>query len=95
MKCDVCHKVKDGVSAIANGDYYPSICRECISELSSGSISSGSASFDRRRGYEDNAQDTVQPYNASGPNAEFYRLYPTQALKVFTPAEIEQVKRQL
>jgi hypothetical protein len=53
------------------------------------------ASFDRRRQYEEHAQDTVQPYNAIGPNAEFYRLYPKQAEKIFTKDELEYVKRQL
>lgn len=83
-------------SAVINGKYYQSICRSCISELSSVSISSGIQGFNRRRDYEDNAQDTIQPYDAGGnPRPEFYRLYPSQAEKIFTKSEIERVKKQL
>ena len=83
-------------SAVINGVYYPAICYTCKSELSCISLSSGSQSYERRRGYEDNAQDTVQPYDAAGkPRPEFYRLYPSQAQKTFTKSEIEQVKKQL
>lgn len=97
MTCEFCRKTKECISAVANGDYYATICRDCLSALSGGSdVSSGTASFDRRRQYEDNAQDTIQPYDASGkPNKEFFRLYPSAAQKTFTGNELEQVKRQL
>lgn len=85
------------ISAYINGKYYPSITRAELNVLQTDSqFSSGAQSNDRRRQYEDLAQDTVQPYDAGGnPRPEFYRLYPTQAAKVFTKAEIEQVKRKL
>lgn len=84
------------VSALINGVYHSNITKAELAQLSSGSLSSGAQSYDRRRQYEDHAQDTVQPYDAAGnPRAEFYRLYPRQAEKVFSKAEIERVKRQL
>lgn len=84
------------VSAVINGVYYPDISKAELSELSSVSFSSGAQGFDRRRTYEDNAQDTVQPYDAGGnPRPEFFRLYPSQAQKIFTKSEIDQVKKQL
>lgn len=86
----------DRISAVVNGIYYPDISRAELGQRSSADLSSGSQSYDRRRQYEDHAQDTVQPYDAGGnPRPEFYRLYPRQAEKVFTKAEIEQVKRKL
>lgn len=89
--------MSDAISAYINGEYYPTITRSELNALQSDSqLSSGSQSFDRRRQYEDLAQDTVQPYDAGGnPRPEFYRLYPRQAEKVFTKDEIEQVKRKL
>ncbi len=83
-------------SAVINGVYYSAICPLCKASLSSVSFSSGAQGFDRRRTYEDNAQDCVQPYDAGGnPRPEFFRLYPSQAQKIFTKKEIEQVKKQL
>lgn len=86
----------DKISAVVNGVYYPSISKTELAGMSNVSFSSGAQGFDRRRQYEDNAQDTVQPYDAGGnPRVEFYRLYPSQAEKIFTKSEIEQVKRKL
>jgi len=84
------------VSAVVDGTYHSGICKSCLAGISSVSLSSGSAGFNRRRDYEDNAEDTVQPYDAGGnPRPEFYRLYPSQAQKIFTKSEIERVKKQL
>jgi hypothetical protein len=84
------------ISAYINSKYYPAITRSELNALQTDSqFSSGHQGFDRRRQYEDLAQDTVQPYDAKGPNSEFYRLYPKQAEKVFTKEEIEEVKRKL
>lgn len=89
--------MNDKVSAIVNGVYYASITKAELNKLSCGNdLSSGAQGFDRRRQYEDYAQDTVQPYDAGGnPRPEFYRLYPESAKKVFTKAEIEDVKRKI
>lgn len=89
--------IEANIAAYVNGKYYPSISKNDLYKLTSGSsLSSGAQSNDRRRQYEEHAQDTVQPYDAAGnPRAEFYRLYPSQAEKTFSRAEIEQVKRQL
>lgn len=93
IECEVCHQKKHTRTALVRGKYYANICDDCIGGTN---MSSGSAGFDRRRGYEDNAQDTVQPYNAAGqPNPEFYRLYPARAEKIFTKDEIEQVKQKI
>lgn len=87
---------EDLISTIVGGKYYPNITKAELAILQGDhAFSYGAQSNERRRGYEDMAQDTVQPYNAKGPNSEFYRLYPRQAAKVFTKDEIEQVKRQL
>jgi hypothetical protein len=89
--------MSDTVSAYIDGEYYPSITRSDLALLeSAGAFSSGVASFERRRQFEDNAQDTVQPYDAAGnPRPEFYRLYPAQAERTFSKADIERVKKQL
>lgn len=95
MTCKLCPN-EETVSALLNGRYYSRVCRICLNSMSGDNgFSSGAQSFDRRRQYEDNAQDTVQPYNAHGINPEFYRLYPVQAEKIFTKAEIEQIRRKL
>jgi hypothetical protein len=95
MKCDNCQLEKDSTKPVVwNGIYYPHLCHDCLQDIDPG-ISSAAAGFDRRRQYEDHAEDTVQPYNATGPNEQFYRLYPVEAAKVFTPEEIEQVKKKL
>lgn len=95
MTCREC-KQCEPVSVYVDGKYTPNLCRRLLSGLQSDSApNSAAASFDRRRQYEEHAQDTVQPYNASGPNAEFARLYPKQAEKIFTKDELEQVKRKL
>jgi hypothetical protein len=87
--------VDDTLSAVVNGKYYENITREELATLTGGdSLSTGYQGYDRRRQYEDHAQDTVQPYDAAGkPRAEFYRLYPDAAQKVFSKDEIKQVKR--
>ena len=82
------------VSAIAGGVYYAHICRGCLGGYNE-DVSSNSAGYERRRGYEDNAQDTIQPYDANGPNPEFARLYPRQAAKVFSPETLEKLKRKI
>lgn len=88
--------MSETVSAYINGKYYPSITRqELLALQSESSPTSGAASFDRRRGYEDHADETVQPYTASGPNTEFFRLYPRQAAKIYQPEVIERLKKQL
>lgn len=96
MQCDVCHKQRDTVSAILEGVYYSDICRPCISSLEPNDrLSAGHQGWAQRRDYEDVADDTVQPYNASGPNPEFYRLYPKQSEKILTKDEIEEVRRKI
>jgi hypothetical protein len=93
VQCQKCQAKTSCVSAISGGKYYKSICHGC---LGGSGLSSGAQSHERRRQYEDYAQDTVQPYDAGGnPRPEFYRLYPDQAEKVFTRSEIEQVKTKL
>lgn len=94
--CESCGKsFINTIVAMVNGKYYKSICSACIG-YSEDEISSNAAGYDRRRGYEDNAQDTVQPYDAVGkPNVEFLRLYPRAAAKVFGPAVTEQLKRKI
>ncbi len=85
--------MNDTVSVYINGKYYSSITKAELAALQPDSaMSSGSASFNRRREYEDYAQDTVQPYNASGPNPEFYRLYPDKAPKIFTNEEMAMLR---
>jgi hypothetical protein len=84
--------VYETITAIYNGEYYTSICRGCLGD---NQISSGAASFNRRRDWEDRAADTVQPYTASGPNVEFLRLYPDKARKMFSPKEITELERKI
>jgi hypothetical protein len=95
-ECILCHKSSDTISAIIDGEYYSGICRSCINSLQPNTrLSAGHQGWMQRRDYEDVADDAVQPYNASGPNPEFYRLYPKQSEKILTKDEIEQVKRKI
>lgn len=96
MKCQKC-KINEGVSALVGGTHYPNICTSCIAALSGdNSFSSGFQGFDRRRQYEDYAQDTVQPWDANGkPRLEFLRLYPESAAKQYSKEILEELRRQL
>lgn len=88
--------MSDTISAVINGKYYPSITRAELAAMQGDShMNSGAAGFDRRRTYEDHADETIQPYNAAGPNAEFLRLYPESAEKVFNKETIEKLRRKL
>jgi hypothetical protein len=94
-KCESCGNERLGtITAVVKGKYYSSVCSNCLASPSS-TLNSTSAGYERRRGYEDNAQDTIQPYDAAGPNPEFYRLYPKQSEKVFSKAQIEELKRKI
>lgn len=96
IRCEHCGKDRLNVkTAIVKGQYYKAICSHCIGDADD-EISSNAAGYERRRGYEDNAQDTIQPYDANGkPRAEFLRLYPEAAAKVFGDATVEQLKRKI
>ena len=92
--CHSCQKNKPNTkTAIVNDVYYPHICRSCLGYED---ISDGAASYARRRDYEDNAQDTIQPYDAAGnPRLEFLRLYPVQARRVYSKEVVEELKKKL
>jgi hypothetical protein len=94
QKCESCGLVKPHLrTAVVGGKYYKHICTSCIGGTNLNTMSAG---YDRRRGYEDNQQDTIQPYDAAGnANVEFLRMYPEQAAKVFDKATIEQLKRKI
>lgn len=93
-ECYSCHKEKPNmVTAMINSVYYPLICRQC---LGADETSSLAAAHNRYRDYEDNAQDTIQPYDSAGnANPEFLRLYPVQAKRVYSAEVIESLKRKL
>lgn len=95
-RCQSCGKERlNTKTALVNGKYYKAICAFCLGN-SEDDISSNVAGYERRRGYEDNAQNTIQPYDANGnPRVEFFRLYPQAALKVFGKDVIEQLKRKI
>lgn len=95
-KCESCGKERLNVkTALVKGKYYKAICAFCLGD-NVDDISSNVAGYERRRGYEDNAEYTVQPYDANGkPRQEFYRLYPEAALKVFGRDVVEQLKRKI
>lgn len=92
--CESCHKPTDDVhTAVIQGIYYRNLCSGCLG--SGPDISSGVASFNRRRDWEDNAAATIQPYDANGPNVEFLRMYPAQAKKMYSPEVLAQLKRKI
>lgn len=94
-KCQSCGKLRPAKIAIVNGKYYRHICDNCLGS-SIDDISGNAAGYERRRSYEDNAQDTIQPYDANGkPRLEFARLYPRAALKVFGASVVEELKRKI
>lgn len=93
--CELCGEGRDTITAYVQGIYYKHICDGCVG-ISDDGISSNAAGYDRRRTYEDNAQDTIQPYDANGkPRVEFLRLYPEAALKVFGKARVNELKRKI
>lgn len=94
--CESCGKERSNTtSAVVGGKYFRVICPSCLNSTVE-VVSSGAVGYDRRRQYEDYAQDTVQPYDAMGkPRSEFYRLYSKTAEGMFTPEEIEEIKRKL
>lgn len=92
--CESCLKLRETSTAVLAGHYYKHVCKACLGGTDD-RLSGGSASFERRRGYEDNAQDTIQPYDGDKPNPEFLRLYPEAAAKVFKPEVINNLKRKL
>jgi hypothetical protein len=95
-KCLSCGKERLNVkTAFVNGHYYKAICAFCLGD-SDDEVSSNAAGYERRRGYEDNAQDTIQPYDANGKaRVEFLRMYPTAASKVFDKKTINELKRKI
>lgn len=93
--CQKCGKPRLNIkSALFKGKYYSAICANCLtSEYDD--ISSNSAGYERRRGYEDHADETIQPYNANGANIEFARLYPEAASKVFDKDTLNELRRKI
>lgn len=82
-------------TAMLAGRYYKQICASCLGS-NDDELSGNAASYERRRNYEDNAQDTIQPYDANGkPRSEFYRLYPQAAGKVFNKDQINDIRRKI
>lgn len=94
MICESCQKSTTNLTtAVINGVYYRTVCSNCLGHQND--VSSGVASFNRRRDWEDNAAETVQPYTADGPNVEFLRLYPDKAAKTFPASVLADLKRKI
>ena len=82
-------------TAYFSGKYLNPLCDNCAAAIRT-DYSSQAASHNRRRQYEDYAQDTIQPYDANGkPNAEFARLYPDTAKKMFNKRQMDDIRRKL
>lgn len=96
-ECIECRIKASTGSAVIGKVYYKNLCSACKSKLSGdSSFSSGFQGFDRRRQYEDYAQDTVQPWDANGkPNVEFLRLYPQSAAKQYSKEILDELRRKL
>lgn len=94
-KCESCGQERQNLkTAMFKGKYWKAICAFCLGDADD-DISSNVAGYERRRGYEDNAQDTIQPYNANGPNPEFARLYPAAARKAFGEQLFNDLRRKI
>lgn len=94
MTCESCLKLTTKThTAVVNGRYYRYVCADCLGGKDE--TSGGVASYNRRRDWEDNASNTIQPYTAEGPNLEFLRVYPDKAAKIFKPSELAQLKRKI
>lgn len=95
-ECESCHQLKAVTrTALVAGKYYRNICDNCLG-AGNDELSSNAAGYSRRRTYEDNAHETIQPYDANGqPRVEFLRLYPAAAAKVFSKDEIAKLKRKI
>jgi hypothetical protein len=93
--CELC-STREGIkSAIVRGKYHRSICGECYEDLlADNMVSSGHADYERGRDAEEHESDIMQPLGPGGiPSAEFIKLYPDTAKKVFTPEEIHRAIR--
>lgn len=93
-KCELCSN-EGSKSTIVNAKYYRSICDGCYDSLLTGnSVSSGHADYERGRDAEDHEADIMQPLGPGGiPSAEFIKLYPDTAKKIFTREEISRAIR--
>lgn len=96
IKCQSCDKERLNIkTAMVNGKYYKAICAFCLGD-NVDDISSNAAGYERRRGYEDNAQDTIQPYDANGKaRVEFARLYPDAAKKTFGMQTFNELRAKI
>jgi hypothetical protein len=94
--CDRCGEHKPHYrTAFVQGIYYKRICDSCVGD-STDTINGTAAGHARRRDYEDHAQDTVQPWDANGnPRAEFLRLYPESARKIYNKETLDKLKREI
>lgn len=96
MICESCGKERINTrTAMVNGRYYKAICSHCLGDRDD-ELSSNAAGYERRRNYEDMAQDTIQPWDANGkPRVEFLRLYPEAAKKMYDSKTINELKRKI
>lgn len=93
--CQVCNVNQATKSAIIKATYYSAICEFCYEHLLIGNtVSSGHADYERGRDAEEHEADIMQPLGPGGiPSAEFIKLYPDTAKKVFSTEEINRAIR--
>lgn len=92
MKCSNCNDLEGTVSGTIAGQYRSGLCRPCFSTMQAGMRpSSGHASYNRQRDFEDHQADIAQPYTKDGkPSRDFISLYPEQAKKMFNEKDLRQ-----
>lgn len=90
MKCQKC-LIRPARVGVIVGSKYLNLCYECRPLPQ---VSSGHAKWARTIDLEDNEANIQQPYNADGSiNAQFAKLYPTQAKAIFTDKQIRDANR--
>lgn len=94
VKCEVCNRRDSERSSIVRGKYYSTLCTPCYeSLLQDNAVSSGHADYERGRDAEEHEADIRQPMTNGIPDAEFIRLYPDTAKKIFSTEEIHRAIR--
>ena len=92
-KCELCD-MPSVKASIINDYYYAHLCLACYDMLISGStVSSGEANYNRGRDFEDHLADGRQPYTDGKPDADFIKLYPETARKLFSDDDMKQAFR--
>lgn len=93
--CGICNEPTNSTrAAVIDGVYYADVCKDCASDGLRNPDSSA-AEYHRQRQREDRAADILQSHVGGKVNMEFAKMYRDQWTLHYTPAEIEQIKKEI